>query len=405
MPFGGFEIGTITIFAEYASVEIEIFEFGIQFMRPIERTECMSKPSNLFRKKEITYASGLVCPKTTALFFDKIWIPEHKDILISTYGQVYENIPSEVTFCENDLKRNMKSSYHNTILAGSTRSGKSTVLWRALLGDLSYRELILNTHILANKPVKIDGNVEELINLLSPDVSEGLSTETKKLLLGSSEMTKKECEFHGLQDFSEVQKGVFATSNNRNRSLMDTASYFRSEYGIEMTPIFVEKTEFEKDCVSLKDAYPPIKHNVIDACIQAIPSVIEEQLSWDQVVETRKDKKAIVKMRKFKNWANQNLEGKSPAEIADILYSELEDYEDTLKKHGIKTTIGGFSTILSGASSILAVLEGSQVELAAAGIAVTAGLVTFTSDQVLDYYEKKNTPIAFIYDITKKIKE
>lgn len=218
-------------------------------------------------------------------------------------------------------------------------------------------------------------------------------------------MTKKECEFHGLQAFNEAQKGVFATSNNRNRSLMDTASYFRSEYGIEMTPIFVEKTEFEKDCVSLKDAYPPFKHNVIDACIQAIPSVIEEQLSWDQVVETRKDKKAIEKMRKFKYWANQNLEGKSPAEIADILCSELEDYEDTLKKHGIKTTIGGFSTILSGASSILAVLEGSQVELAAAGIAVTASLVTFTSDQVLDYYEKKNAPIAFIYDITKKIRE
>ena len=44
--------------------------------------ECMSKPSKLFRKEKITYASGLVFPITTALFFDKIWIPEHKDISI-----------------------------------------------------------------------------------------------------------------------------------------------------------------------------------------------------------------------------------------------------------------------------------------------------------------------------------
>lgn len=34
------------------------------------------------------FVSGLACPITTALFFDKIWIPKHKDILISTYGLV-----------------------------------------------------------------------------------------------------------------------------------------------------------------------------------------------------------------------------------------------------------------------------------------------------------------------------
>lgn len=364
----------------------------------MERNEGMKKLSNLFRKKgEITYASGLVCPKTTALFFDKIWIPDHKEILVSAYGKVYENIPSEITFCENDLKKSICSSNLGLLefIAGAPGDGTSNYLRRSLLKDSTFRESILNEDILANTGVILDDDIKEVIDNWSLDAFKGLSTEKKIMQIK---------EFQGLQNSNCNQRGVFLTSNNRNRSLMDTVLYFSRVYGIEMTPIFVEKTEFEKAFPLLLKDDSVFEHNAIDACIQAIPSVIEEQLSWKQVVETRKDKKAIAKMRKFKNWTSQNLEGKSSSEITDILCSELEDYEDALKKHGIKTAIGGFSTILSGTSSILAVIESSQMELAAAGIAVTAGLISFTSDQMLDYYEKKNAPIAFIYDVAKKVK-
>lgn len=364
----------------------------------MERNEGMKKLSNLFRKKEeITYASGLVCPKTTALFFDKIWIPDHKEILVSVYGKVYENIPSEITFCENDLKKSICSSNLGLLelIAGAKVNGTSTFLRSSLLKDSTFRESIFNKNILANTDVSLDDGIKAVIDNWSLDAFKGLSTEEKI-------MHKK--EFQGLQNSNCNQRGVFLTSNNRNRSLMDTVLYFSRVYGIEMTPIFVEKTEFEKAFPLLLKDDSVFEHNAIDACIQAIPSVIEEQLSWKQVVETRKDKKAIAKMRKFKNWTSQNLEGKSSSEITDILCSELEDYEDALKKHGIKTAIGGFSTILSGTSSILAVIESSQMELAAAGIAVTAGLISFTSDQMLDYYEKKNAPIAFVYDVAKKVK-
>lgn len=364
----------------------------------MERNEGMKKPSNLFRKKEkITYASGLVCPKTTALFFDKIWIPDHKEILVSAYGKVYENIPSEITFCENDLKKTIRSSNSGLLefIVGAPGNGTSNYLRSSLLKDRTFRESILNKDILANAGISLDDNIKEVIDNWSLDAFKGLLPEKKN-------MQKK--EFQGLKNSNCDQGGVFLTSNNRNRSLMDTVLYFSRVYGIEMTPIFVEKTEFEKAfSLLLKDDFV-FEHNAIDACIQAIPSVIEEQLSWKQVVETRKDKKAIAKMRKFKNWTSQNLEGKSSSEITDIICSELEDYEDALKKHGIKTAIGGFSTILSGTSSILAVIESSQMELAAAGIAITAGLISFTSDQILDYYEKKNAPIAFIYDVAKKVK-
>lgn len=184
----------------------------------------MKKPSNLFRKKEeITYASGLVCPKTTALFFDKIWIPDHKEILVSAYGKVYENIPSEITFCENDLKKSICSSNLGLLefIVGKKGYGTSNYLWHSLLKDGTFRESVFNEDILANTGVGLDDAIKEVIDNWSPDAFKDLSTE-KKI------MQKKES--HGLQNSNSNQKGVFLTSNNRNRSLMDTALYFSYAY-------------------------------------------------------------------------------------------------------------------------------------------------------------------------------
>lgn len=148
----------------------------------MERNEGMKKPSNLYRKKgEITYASGLVCPKTTALFFDKIWIPDHKEILVSAYGKVYEDIPSEITFCENDLKKSICSSNLGLLkfIAGAPGNGTSNNLWRSLLKDSTFRESILNKDILANAGVSLDDDIKEVIDNWSLDAFKGLSTEKK----------------------------------------------------------------------------------------------------------------------------------------------------------------------------------------------------------------------------------
>lgn len=342
----------------------------------------MKKISDLFRKQEITYASGLVCPKTTALFFDKIWVPSERDFLGVVLDESYLDIPDGIGFSEYDLAK--KKPVDNSIYSRGSALISSSVLCDLERRDafiIAMREGKMKRHILSNRGMPIEEVIKNIHLYDSSKFTNGKSIDV---------ITQK------------VKKNDFRTSTNRNQGIAETVEVFRKRYGIEMTPIFVEKTEFEKAFTTdtNKENY---EHSVIDASIQAIPTIVEDGLSWEQVVDFRKDKKEIAKMRKFRNWANQNLEGKSSAEITDILCGELEDYESALKKHGIKTVIGGFSTIVAGAGTILPVILGSHEELAGAGLAVTATVITITSDQAMDYYEKKNTPIAFIYDVAKKV--
>lgn len=60
---------------------------------------------NIFHKREISIATGLVKPKTTALFFDKIWIPELKNIIFD------ETIPQDFLYrpplCSAKTRKNI----------------------------------------------------------------------------------------------------------------------------------------------------------------------------------------------------------------------------------------------------------------------------------------------------------
>ena len=125
-------------------------------------------------------------------------------------------------------------------------------------------------------------------------------------------------------------------------------------------------------------------------------------MTWDQVKEIRRDKKSIKDLKRFRTWALQELKEKSHDEITDILDKELDDYKYALKKHGVLTTVGGFTTVLSMVSTIAGAVEGSQLQLAAAGFSITAGIVTFSAQQLYEYFDTRRQPIAYIYNIINK---
>ncbi len=311
-----------------------------------------------------TLATGFVKPKTTAMFFDKIWIPN-----------------------------NIKGSWAEKQL-GLIDIPEEVLYKKIIEEDTVYR---LEQALLAN-------------NMYVPTID----------LLGR----------------------LYLFSLNRNGLILKIVEEFKKKYGCAIVPILFDKTEFEEMLSENYDDIPipyeyynyvnqygkkreltpsdkkrinnSIKYlqnnkceqrtiDVIQASINYIPKIIEEKLEWKQVLELRKDKKAVRSLRRFRNWANISLINRNQDQIKEILYHTLEEYKFSLHKHGIMTAIGGFTTILSSSASILKLFSSEKLEIITTSFIVSAGIISFTSSQIAELYQRKRSPIAYIYNIEKML--
>lgn len=313
---------------------------------------------------EPCYASGMVNPKTTALFFDKIWIPDE-------LAQYY-HVPISVRMIIDRKDRYLANVY----------------------SDASHHNLI---------PRIPEEVLLRIRNEIDPYFSER--------------------EWYARQSYSEQiermrDKEGFLTSFNRNEAIrIITNTYHLS--GIEIIPIFVEQTDFERSLLmngpidysrkehavmreSYETAIPKREVNAIAATLKSVSMIVEDSLSWDQVIDIRRDGECVNALHRFRTWASQELDGRSQNEVVEIIGKELDDYSYALKKHGVLTSVGGFTTMLSMASTIVGAIEKSQAELIAAGLMVSAGVITFSAQQLYEYFDTKRHPIAYIYDVIDK---
>ena len=143
-------------------------------------------------------------------------------------------------------------------------------------------------------------------------------------------------------------------------------------------------------------------NNAYEISINYIPEIIEEDLTWDQVIETKKDARTIKKLRHFRTFLNSNLKGKSKKEILDLLDSALEDYESALRAWGIHTAIGSISLAITSLPAAISALTEGGTSLLATGCLIAGGALELASNQVNKYFQMRNAPIAFIYDTVNK---
>ena len=327
-------------------------------------------------------ATGLYRPKTTAILFDKIWIPS--DFRHSQYGQT-----------------------------------------------LGYNEIPLSVCVVEE--------IEESIRSVNQvDLIRKAFFEEKK----NSEVGFKDAEIDGLRimpyigqnrPFYTVEEDVlgleFLFSSSRNIGLKYVVNSFKRIYDIEIVPIYLGHTAFEESLLSHDDEMAQFQlqrykhnlginaifqfdlfpipnlsefenqttHSVYEVCLSNMPVIVEERLKWNQVIEIRKDAKSIDKIRRFRRWVE--LDGKSRNEIIESLEKAIDDYKYALRKHGIMTAIGGLTTILSTSSTVVEAFSGDFPAQVAAGLAISGGLITYTATQLSDYFEKKREPIALIYEL------
>ncbi|MDR0313264.1 MAG: hypothetical protein LBI14_06680 [Treponema sp.] len=301
-------------------------------------------------RKKTSIATGLVKPKTTALFFDKLWVPALPDR--------FDYIPEELLFMNLPhelLVKNLPPKFQYKL---------SQEYWCGAIGSRT-----------------LDCYFEEILKRLND----------------------AKIEF--------PDKIIF--DSRRNGTLLNIVDICKREINMDITPIFNEKTEFKSSAahwvnklswdLERREGIPNRKINVLEVCIRNIPSIIEEQLHWQQVLEVRQDKKSFDSIKRLKRWFNAEFAGKSEGEIIEGLERSIEDYSFSIKKHGVTTMIGSISSFLTSSASAITVLAGNALEIVSAYFVVSTGIFTFASEKMAECIEKKRWPIAFLYNTDKII--
>ena len=285
-----------------------------------------------------TYATGLVRPKTTALFFDKIFLPEYitdKHVAVS-------------------LKLNIDSAAYSSSAA----------------------ERILDMEVLFARDHRNAKSLDEYFSYWNLQYDE-LNDEQRII----------------------IQKW-------RNEGISSVVTEVKKMSGIDVIPIYLNQSLFSVDYkeidTSLISEENKSASNIIAFCINQFPEIVEDKLEWNQVLEVRRDKDSNRKLKRFLSWVSTELLYKNENEVIETLNKSLDDYLFALKKHGILTTVGGISTVLTATTTILDAL--AQKNFLSAGIAITAGIFVFTTEKAVEYNENRRNPIAYVYDIIKEAK-
>jgi hypothetical protein len=154
-------------------------------------------------------------------------------------------------------------------------------------------------------------------------------------------------------------------------------------------------------------------------CLSALQIRVVDttKVSLSQIMEFRKDKETMNKMRKFRLFAYQQFSGKDKAFIEDDIQQRISDYYDTLDASGFDTTIKTLSflfdsKVLMGtfATTAASLLMGNG-QLAAE--AFSAGTILELGKLSLEFAKHKNelekicreNPISYIADARKTLEK
>jgi hypothetical protein len=207
-----------------------------------------------------------------------------------------------------------------------------------------------------------------------------------------------------------ADRGEFKAVNEPGGDMGLADRYLCSElldrFGVYPTIIYDQQSGWRRD-------FPAGPQSVLTAAISNIALVDENNLTWKQVSEFRKDKDTIRKYRRMVRWIDEELATKKPREVEDSIAVRLDDYEWSLKKHGIKSCIGALSCFLDTkyiASTSTAITAGAVLGgplwavLAGATLTVGQALVKFGTTMVdgLDERRKENYEIAYIHELEKR---
>lgn len=192
-----------------------------------------------------------------------------------------------------------------------------------------------------------------------------------------------------------------STDHGLGLVLREVARSFSTEHGIPMVPIYNLSADRNSE-------YREGERQVIVATLSNLQIVDETNLTWVQVLEFRKDEEIRNKYKRFLHWLDKEMVGKNQAFFEDEIAIKLENYEDALKKHGIKTALGTIEEALDGKYLIggsVIILAGHPVlGVLVTGVLIGAKVAVKLSQVKLDFENVErgpNSEISWVYEAKK----
>ncbi|NTU60721.1 MAG: hypothetical protein HGA95_00070 [Caldiserica bacterium] len=137
--------------------------------------------------------------------------------------------------------------------------------------------------------------------------------------------------------------------------------------------------------------------------------------SWKQIIEFRKDKEAVSKLRRFRLFAFDTYKDKSKAYMEDHILTCLEDYNDTVKQWGFETLEGTIDSVINSklmagflSGALIASIIGqptSAAILALTGAAIEIGSLSlkFAKRKIAFGELAKTHPVSYIEYAREKL--
>ena len=141
-------------------------------------------------------------------------------------------------------------------------------------------------------------------------------------------------------------------------------------------------------------------------------------LSWQQIMEFRKDKDSVKNLRKLRLFFQENFEGKSKSYVEDKILNMLDEYNDTIERWKFEKKLSSFECIFTdkaiqavSVAGIASALLGTPLTLPALGAAATELIFNFgqmklklsrIDRNIIEF--KKSNPVTYLFDINSKAK-
>jgi len=205
----------------------------------------------------------------------------------------------------------------------------------------------------------------------------------------------------------EKKLQLMKASTDRGFGLMlrEVARSFSAEHSVAVIPVYDLVTD-------RTSAYHVGKQEMVVSMLSNLEIADERNLMWEQVLEFRADKENRQKYKRFLHWLDKEMVGKSQDFVEGEISTRLEDYEQALKKHGIKTVVGIIEELLDGKYLCEAfgiatnfTLAGHPVLGVLAGSLLVGGRVTVklvkTKLDFNDVVRGANAEISWVYEAKK----
>lgn len=175
-----------------------------------------------------------------------------------------------------------------------------------------------------------------------------------------------------------------------------------------------EPTLFYESSQDQSQEFQPGSKEVLMTAITSLEIVNEKGLSWEQVLEFRRDREARKKYRRLVRWLDAELRATAPSDVIGAMEDRLDGYQWAIRKHGLSTALGVVSALLDpkflgglSATVTAAAIAGGTGWAALAGTAVSVGraLVSFGTTYVggIEARRGSNYEIAYLHEIQRRL--